>query len=360
MITKVTERDVLDGCRKTLGLADDREHIVDDILLAALLRHSAGIHCPCSRITLRAALLECLQHLSPDETPLSDRIDTIIEGLIVGGDLLELHDVTTVDPDVKGTWVFAAPPSYVVRPSGEIFLLGIVPDQDVFLPELMASRISFEGLTRVIVPGPGEDLPAELDEQGLQRLSEDAWLKSPRKEQPENLLGRFNRQLTEQPPSGAVNDLTIVDSERPVTYYRGRWVNPGDRTGIFVGRRPQDYGAPIWCLVELGVGAVVRLLDLPPTKSRWRGCDEAWHLQMAIDHCRRNPQIYRRWHEGDGVRFDFLSPLPEWSQRRFMIFGRPVPSERSLLSYRLSAEAAEIEERFLRERLWLSRMDDAG
>ena len=360
MITKVTERDVLAGCRKTLGLADNREHFVDDILLAALLRRSAGIHCPCSRITLRAALLECLQHLSLDETPLSHRIDTIIEGLIVGGDLLELHDVTTVDPDVKGTWVFAAPPSYVVRPSGEIFLLGIVPDQDVFLPESLASRISIEGLTRMIVPGPGKDLSAELDEQGLQRLSDEAWLKSPRKEQPENLLSRFNRRLVEQPPSGTVNDLEIMDPERPVTYYRGRWADPGDRTGTFVARRPQEYGAPIWCLVELGVGAVVRLLDLPLRKSRWRGCDEAWHLQMAIDHCRHNPQIYRRWHDGDGVCFDFLSPLPEWSQRRFMIFGRPVLPERSLMSYWLPAEAAEIEERFLRERLWLSRMDDAG
>ena len=360
MITEVETQEVLADCRQTLGLEGDYDGDVDDALLGALLRRGAGIHCPCSRTTLRDSLLESLRYLSPDEQSLSERIGGIIEDLIVGGDLLELNDVAIDDPDVKGTWVFAAPPGFVVRPSGSLFLLGIVPDQDAFLPQALTSRISYENLTRVIVPTPDEDLPAELCEQGLQRLSEEAWLKSPRKEQPEDMLSRFQNHLAKQPLSGTVSDIRILDPAQPVHFYRGRWTTARTQTDTFIARRPQEFGAPIWCFVELKEGTVVRLLDFPLQKSRWRGCDEAWYLQMAIDHCSHRPQLYRRRDDGDGVCLDFFSPLPKWSQRRLMIIGRPILPDRSLMSFRLAATEAETEERFLRERLWLSCAEDAG
>ena len=359
MIIKVLAGDVLTGCRQTLGLSRSQEEPIDDILLAALLRRSAGIHCPCSRATLRGSLLESLQHLSPAETSLSDRIDAIIEGLIVGGDLLELNDVAIDDPDVKGTWVFAAPPSFVVRPSGGVFLLGIVRDQDVFLPRSLALRVKHEGLTRIIASKPDEELATELFEQGLQQLSENSWLKSPKAKRPEDMLRQFKSQLSAQPPSGAVDDLQVLDPTRPVKFYSGRWTTPQNRTGTFVARRPQEFGASIWCFAELEEGTVVRLLDLPPKRTRWRGCDIAWHLQMAIDHCRHTPQIYRRLNDGDGVRLDFFSPLPEWSQRRLMIIGRPLPRDRSLMSYRIPSTEVESEEHFLQEQLWLSLTRDS-
>lgn len=359
MIHKVLAGDVLAGCRQTLSLPRSQEEPIDDVLLAALLRRSAGIHCPCSRATLRGSLLESLQYLSPAETALPDRIDEIIEGLIVGGDLLELNDVAIDDPDMKGTWVFAAPPSFVVRPSGGVFLLGIVNDQDVFLPQSLALRVKYEGLTRIIAPKPNEELATELLEQGLQQLSENSWLKSPKAQRPEDMLRRFKHQLSAQPPSGAVDDLKILDPTKPVKFYSGRWTTPQNRTGTFVARRPQEFGAPIWCFAELEKGMVVRLLDLLPKKTRWRGCDIAWHLQMAIDHCRHTPQIYRRLNDDDGVRLDFFSPLPEWSQRRLTIIGRPLPRERSLISYLIPRTEVESEEHFLHEQLWLSLTRDS-
>lgn len=359
VISDIQAEEVLAGCREILGLSAIPGTPIDDMFLASMLRRSAGIHCPCSRTTLRASLLESLQYLSQDESSLSERIDTFIESLIVGGDLLELSDVATDDQAVKGTWVFAAPPSFVIRPSGGIFILGIVPDQDVFLPQSLASRISYEGFTRVMAPEPDEDLVTELQEEGLQQLSEGAWLKSPKPEQAEDMLNRFERQLASQPPSGAVKDLQILDPTQPVNYYSKRWTATKNHTGTFVARRPQEFGAPIWCFAALKEGAVVRLLDLPLKKTIWRGCDIAWHLQMAIDHCNQNPQLYRWKHDGDGVRFDFFSPLPEWSQRRLMIFGRSVPRESSLISYWLPIDEANTEERFLQERLWLSRTHDS-
>lgn len=354
MITEIKSNDVLIGCRQTLGLSENHRETLDEVLLAALLRRSAGIHCPCSHTTLRASLLESLTYLSEGKQTLSERIDTIIEGLIVGGDLLELNDVATDDPEVKGTWVFAAPPSFVVRPSGSIFLLGIVPDQDTFLPHSLASRISYEGFTRTIVQEPDEDLVTELHEHGMQKLSESAWLKPPAAERPKAMLDKYKRKLGLQPPSSAVQDLQILDQTKLVTYYRGRWTTPRSQTGIFIIRRLQEFGAPLWCFAELAAGSVVRILDLPLRKTRWRGCDVAWHLQMAIDFCSQTPQRYRRQDVGNGVRLDFFSPLPQWAQRRLMILGRPSRPEQSLMSYWLPSTEAESEERFLQEQLWLS------
>src|SRR5262249_33559274 len=130
--------------------------------------------------------------------------------------------------------------------------------------------------------------------------------------------------------------------------------------GTFVARRPQEFGAPIWCFAALESGAPVRVLDLPSEKTRWRACDVAWHLQMAIDYHRGAPQRYRRRRTSEGICLDFFSPLPEGLERRLMIFGRPVARENSLMSYRLSAAEVETEERFLQKRLWLLRSEDSA
>ncbi|MEF2144174.1 MAG: hypothetical protein V3573_01910 [Desulfovibrionaceae bacterium] len=303
-------------------------------------------------------MLESLQHLTTDIDSLSDSIDATIEGLIVGGDLLELNDVVTDDTAVRGTWVFSAPPSFVVRPSGDIFLFGIVADQDVFLPYSLSSRIIHNGFTRTIVPESGEDLVAELQAQGLQQLSNDVWLKSPKKEAAAELLGRYERSLAVQPLAGTVADLVILDTERPPTYYRGRWTAPKKQSGSYLARRPQEFGAPQWCFVALENGLPVRFLDLPLERTRWRGCDVAWHLQMAIDYCRHAPQRYRRVAESGGIRFDFFSPLPQWAQRRLMVFGKTATRERCLISYLLPSSEAQAEARFLQERLWLLLLEE--
>ena len=360
MISQISKQAVLDGCREVLQLpVNDDGSAVDDEVLFGLVRRSAGMHCPCSRVTLRRSLLESLQYLS-DEEDLSDRIDSVIEGMIVGGDLLELHDVGVIDPEAKGTWVFAGAPSYVPRANGEVFLFGVVADQDSFLPESLTSRICVEGLARLIRPEANEDLPGRLNDLGLQRLSENTWLRSPKVEQPRSMLTRYRRNLSSQSPAGMVRDLEVLDAERPVTYYRGRWGSATGKTGMFVGRRPQEYGSAIWCCLELDAGRVDRFMDFPVKRSRWRGCDEAWHLQMALDHCRDQPQQYRVRSLDDGYRFDFFSPLPQWSERRLIMFGHRIPPDKCLMSYALSDSATIIEEQFLQKQLWLTRMEESG
>lgn len=344
--------------RKTLGLEYAEDLDISDEFLASLLRRSAGIYCPCSPATLTKSVEECLFKLTDAMDDISSRLAGLVDLLIVAGDLLELGDVSTDDDSVKGTWLFAAPPSYVSRPEGSIFLCGVVPDQDMFLPPSLSERVQYRRALRIIEAAPGEDLAAALDEHGLRQSSEASWIRAPRDETPEDLLGRYERMLDQKPPSGPIAGLQILDRAKDVRYYRGRWRAPASQTGSYVARRPQEFGADLWCFVRLEKGTLQKLTDLPLGKWRWRGCDAAWLLQLAIDHCAGHPQIYRRTDDDGKTRLDFFSPLPLWAQRRLEMLGCRAGRQKSLLSYELPAREADREEEFLKKRLWMTDIKD--
>jgi hypothetical protein len=352
-LTAVNREEVLAGCRATLGLVPRTSDALDNAFLASMLRHTAGFLCPCSGATLRAAALESLQHLT-DDSEIVSKVEDAVDGLIVGGDLLELSQVTTDDPEAKATWLFAAPPSFIVRPSGSIFLTGVVADRDTYLPQELMDRIHYDGYTRAIMPLENEDLIETLAALGLQELKQDNWLRAPKQQTARAFRDQLVTKLNAQPRSGDIPDLVILDTSRPVTHYRGRWATAKKQTGTFVARRPQEYGSPIWCLVALQDGLPIKLLDLPLPKSRWRGCDEAWRLQMAIDSSNGAPQVYTKRIDGQYVYVDFYSPLPSWAEKRLMIFGRHADANGCLLSFRVPLNELAAEEDFLKKHLWLS------
>jgi hypothetical protein len=357
VITHVSANELMSSSREALGLSGASDGIIDDAMLAASLRRAAGILCPCSLSTLVTAVLESLQYLFEEGDAMGERVAAAAEGLIIGGDLLELSQVTIHDPTAKGTWVFSAPPSFIVRPGGSIFLAGIVPDESTPLPASLNTRITYEGFARLMTPQLGENLPSVLRELGLRELSTSAWLKAPKAESAAALRDNMFRRLAEQPASGAVTNISILDPHRSVDYYSGRWVDPTHETGAYVARRPQAYGAPLWGFANLEGGTVTRFLDFPLKSTRWRGCDTAWYLQMAIDHGRETPQLYRRRMTPDGAFLDFFSPLPLWAHRRFAVLGRPAPREKCLICYWIPERELASEEAFLQERLWLARRE---
>lgn len=358
MISVVTPEDIVRYCRSLLDMQDEGQGI-DDNFLAAMLRRTAGTLCPCSRAVLRAALLENLDHLDDEPSTLPTRIEALIDDLLVVGDLLELTEVTTGEEEAKGTWVFAAPPSFVERTSGSIFLTGIVPDQDGWLPEDIRSRIVLSRGTRSIRPDEGEDLASRLTSEGLRRLPETTWLRAPKTLAPEKALSKARQQLAKEPQCAPVQGLEIIDPEAKPTYYKGRWTSPKNHSGtLFIARRPQEFGAPLWCLVEIDAGMLKRILDLPFRGYRWRACDAAWHLQMAIDSERGMPQRYKAKYCDDGTcRLIFFSPIPLWAERRLMILGKKCHAEKSLFAYEIPADEAVQEEEFLQENLWIVPVD---
>lgn len=358
VISVVEPSDLIAELRTGLVLPPTEGSAVDIPLIAALIRRAAGILCPCSRATLASTVNDSLKHLVDDPADLGDQIEEVVESLLVGGDLLELNQVAYDDPSVKGTWVFAAPPSFVDRNNGSIFLLGITRDEQTPLPQQVAERVIYDRCYRLIRYGQGETLAQTLRELGLNELSERVWLRCPREETARTTLENFSARLMSEGPSGAIEELQLLDPDTPVNYYRGRWRPAKNQTGTFVARRPHAYGAAIWGFVSVEGGRATRFLDFPfGGNLRWRGCDAAWHLQMAIDSCRGKPQRYRRRDVRQGAVLDFFSPLPLWAERRLAIVGTPAERENSLLSYFVPDEQLGSEERFVQERLWLAKQD---
>ncbi len=358
VITEISAAEVVRSSREALGLQALSADAIDDTLLAASIRRAAGILCPCSPSTLVTAVLESLQYLfESSDDDMEVRITDTVEALIIGGDLLELNQVTTDDPDAKGTWVFSAPPGFVARPGGNVFLVGIAPDEVTPLPASLNTRVICEGFARVLTPQPDENLPSILRDLGLVEISKSAWLKGPKVESATELHDSMLRRLEEQPPSGSVADISILDPTRAVDYYTGRWRTPSKESGDYVARRPQAYGAHLWGFAKLVDGIVVKFLDFPLPRTRWRGCDVAWHLQMAVDQHRGTPQLYLRRPVSTGACLDFFSPLPLWAQRRLAVLGRPAPREKCLISYSIPERELASEEMFLREHLWLAKRE---
>ncbi len=355
VIVNVSPREVLDGLRNMLDLPSDSASQLDETLLGALVRYGAGILCPCSGSRLSASVTECLKHLGIPTPECRRLVDSAIEALIIRGELLELRGDENDEWECGTIRLILAPPRFVARPSGAILLLGAVPDHATFLPRSIAKDIRYDGYLRVLDPLSDRDLRKELKTHSVQELSNADWLATPKKLSFGALIHSIEARLDAQPVAGAFGSIQILDSDQPVNYYRGRWKAPRRETGVFVARRPQEYGSPLWCVARLETGSVRRFVDLPIEDLRVRACDEAWHLQMAYDHRRGVPQRYRLERNGDRVRFDFFSPLPKWAERRLLAIGRQIPPSRCLISYSLPDSEAETEERFIRDRLWLAR-----
>ncbi|MBV8548635.1 MAG: hypothetical protein JO126_04175 [Alphaproteobacteria bacterium] len=305
--------------------------------------------------TLASRLAESLFRLTKtSQVELRDRALAMVEQLVVQGDLLELGDVTSLDPQARPSWLFAAPPGFVRRPDGSALLLGLSADEPTLLPVEMACRVQYRGAARQLLPLDGEDLGAILRQFGMIELSEALWLRHPRRETAAALIEHMQRLLAQQGPAGDIQGLSVLDPSRPAGFYKGRWREPNGLTGSYVARRPQAYGGDIWGYVQLTGGRPDIFLDLPLRGDRFRGCDAAWRLQMAIDCARSAPQTFRMDQAESGRNFHFFAPIPNWAERRFIALGSSVSPDRSLFAYWLPNAEVESSIEFLQDYLWLT------
>lgn len=339
-----------------LGLDPEALDLTTPEGLAGALRRAASYLCPCSATTLVRAVVRPLRGLVPDMEEAKELVEATLEAMISHGDVLEQPEVQDGAPTAR-VLLYAAPASFVVRQSGLVVLLGLAADQLSPLPMELEHRIQYLGHVRRLTPSsPTEDLRCELRQLGLLELSSGAWLKRPKPCTASQAVAMSDRVLDIVPPSRDIPGLLLLDPTKPVQYYRGRWTQPKAQTGRFVARRQQAYGADLWCYVHLMQGQPERMIDLPQRGSRWRGCDEAWHLQMAIDAVRGAPQGFRVTPSGDAVILEFFSPVPAWARRRWDALGEPIPRAGSLFAYRIPKAEVDEERRFMREALWLEEI----
>ena len=341
---------------RELGLDPEALDLSTPEALAGALRRAASYLCPCSAATLVRAVVRPLRGLVLDLEKAKELVEETLEGMISHGDILEQPELQDGSPTTR-VLLYAAPASFVVRQSGLVLLLGGAGDQPSPLPSELERRIQYLGHVRKLNPTSStEDLRGELRQLGLLELSSDAWLKGPVSTSASRAVATSDQALDVVPPSRDIPGLLLLDPTKPVRYYRGRWTEPKTQTGRFVARRQQAYGADLWCYVCLTNGQPERMMDLPQRGSRWRGCDEAWHLQMAIDARRSDPQRFRVMPSGDALVLQFFSPVPAWARRRWDAIGEPVPSAGSLFAYRIPKAEIEEERRFMAEALWLEEM----
>lgn len=353
MIEVVAGDDIVRAARASLGLPIDKPDL-DDPYIASALRRLAGFTCPCSPRTLVRTMVDSHHGLVSDDQEFVERVEAAIETLIDIGDLLELGDVALEGDAVKGTWIVAAPPAFTVRPSGSVFILGLSSDEQTPLPTEIRDRIDHSRAIRSIPSTLQEDLPGALRDLGLRELSSATWLRSPKAAAPQNLLEGNKMKLSVQRPAGEIPDILLLDGARRTRSYRARWTKPTTQTGYYIARRPQAYGADLWGYAEFRDGVCLKYLDLPGSATRWRGCDAAWRIQMAIDAMAGRPQQYRLRVEAGGSQLDFFSPVPSWARRRLAIIGEERDPAACLMSFFIPAREVDAEKAFLSTMLFMT------
>jgi hypothetical protein len=359
MIAVLSAAEALSKVRRSVFLPDASEGSTpSDDLLAHVTRRAVAIMAPCAAHELVRAVGQSFAGMADDAEAFAERIAGIVEDLIVYGDIIEMRESSADSwPGSKGFVLRPAPPSFVKRTDGSIAILGIAGDQITPLTAELNSRAVAHGVLRIIPATPGEDTEALLLDLGLLRFPERTWLRLPNFEAAANHVASWRQTLAAEPASTGIEGLQILDTARSPTFYKGRWVLP-DRThaGMYVARRPQRYGAPLWCLVELDNGSLRRFKDLSTRGDRLRHFDIALRIQAALDAVAGDPQRFdSSARDAQSGSLRFYSPMPSWCERHLSIVGQKKAAERCLFCFEIPTVRLDSETGFLREALWMAQ-----
>lgn len=357
-VSRLSTPDVNRIATKSLGLDEDVVDLLSPEGLCASLRRAASFLCPATPRQIVESVLEAVSPIAPSGTPSRDDLLDQLDLLISVGDLLEMR----YQSERATRLLYLGPPSYVAKGGGRYLLLGVRPFGAALVGSSLASEVRYEGHTRTVEFGAGS-ASERLATFDLHEIRREQWTKRPAAVPSGQLLDEYRQRLGTVGPSGQVDGLTLIDQFRDVRYYRGRWRDPraGD-TGEFVARRPQAYGADLWCFARLVNGDVQRFVDLPTADESAPGRDEAWRLQAALDAERGNPQVVRTRRAPGGAEddiVDFFSPVPSWAERYLGLVGLSVlRSKGSLFSYRVPTAAMVDLAAFLADMLWIRALHD--
>jgi hypothetical protein len=276
-----------------------------------------------------------------------DAIEDALDQIVSSGDALELVTTEPVS-DRSISMIFMAPPQFVEISDREIVLIGINPFVEDSLPPEIEERVTRRGIVKVLQVDPEDHSREILEQHGLISTLESDWLGLPVKRSGKSILTELDDRLDTQYFAGPLEDLTVVDPERSVKYYRGRWISGDDQSGRFIGRRPQQYGAHIWCYVSLSAEGN-RILDFPVGNHQTEGRDEAWHALLAQDHVNGHPQVATiKQVSSDTAMMLLYSPVPGWAERRWSLVGHKVSPDGALFGY-IFDDAQAIEEAIFAE-----------
>ncbi len=319
--------------------------------LSALLRRCAAFNCPCSPSTLVRTALSLLNGVRDDQQS-RDLISDLVEQLVSYGDFIESKEISGQS---KARLLYLAPPAFVEVSPERFLILGVAADDNQIIPPDLSEEIEYQGHARIVRSSDRNITRAKLITAGLTEIPSDDWLRPPTPRTASDHVGQYLTALSRSQRAGSIGEFLVLNPDTPVRYYPGRWQLVKRQTGTYVARRPQAYGAHLWSFVELAAGQLKRVIDFPVYETRWRPCDEAWHVQQAVDANRGCAQLLRvRTATDTKPIIDVFSPIPAWAQRRWDYIGTRVPSVHSLLAYKFHSTSLQSELNFARERMWLA------
>jgi hypothetical protein len=339
---------------EALGLDRTAVDVASPEALSASLRRAASFLCPTTLGSLVRAVAEVLDGLPGFTDDIKSQLEQTGEALVSSGDLLELP---VDDGGRRRRQLFLGPPAFV-HLSGTCLLIGVRPDGAPLVGDDLLKKVANESHVRFIRSTNPDIVVDMLHDEGLVELQPDQWLRAPRQSTAKEVVASYCGHLDAAGPSGDIAGVRVIDPVASVVYYSGRW-RPLKHTdsGRFIARRPQAFGADLWCFADVERGAIVKLIDLPLDAPLAPAADEAWRLQAAIDALAGTPQQVRVRVGTDGHLdiVDFFSPIPSWAQRRLDVVGTPLlRSKGALISYRVPEDEVAGEARFLEEMMWLT------
>jgi hypothetical protein len=285
------------------------------------------------------------------EDKLRERVLAAINGLMDYGDLIEISDD---DGAETRRLVALAAPAVVRISQTKLLLVGVTPEGTDPLPKELLTHRSIQGFARTLDVEDSRTVMSRLRDSGYLLITENEWGLLPAIGNSATLIDRYRKRLLEDVPVGTIEGLEILLPERKVTYYPDRWIDKNIPDGDFIARRSRRFGENAWCHVRIRNGTVTALTDLPTKDFRFRACDEAWHLQQAIDKERGTPQEFRVTDEGEqSCLFEFFSPVPLWAHRQWNLLGEHTSTKGALFSYRFPAAVADSVKHFAESRMWL-------
>jgi hypothetical protein len=351
-VMRLTAAEVVAQAERALELEHAGVSLLSPEGLSASVRRAASFLCPTTPSALRRAIEDALRGLGEPASELRSRIDETLRDLVGIGDLLVLR---IESGDIAAQQLFLGTPAFVPRESGA-FLIGVRPEGAPLIAGELAGDVAYRGHVRWITWRESDEGAAELKRERLLEISSDQWLASPRALSADVFAESFRSKMASAPAIELIDGLRVLDARRTNRYYRGRWrPATSDDTGYFVARRPQAYGADLWCLGQFDGSGRMRLVDLPIDNPLSSGADEAWRLQAALDALSDNPQVVGVQRSAGGTRLDLFSPLPSWAQRRLDLVGSPTSrGPGALFSYFVPPADADEEVAFLERLLWMA------
>jgi len=354
-VQAISQQDAIDATYNSLGIVarttDDENHTA---LLAQSLRRAIVFLAPCSFAVLCRAVSDSLAHLlnQPDNI-VRQNVEAILNELCAAGDILELYK-SDAQSSLDQTLLWAAPASYVPIDHTHVLLLGSDGDSITHVPSELLSKVEYTGALRFLRSSSTSDLLSKLQDFELYQIEADNWIRRPQDIGANSFLEPLKAKLTQS--SDHSEDIQVLSGRSQ--YYQSRWqAAQHAEDGIYIARRPQQFGSDKWCLIKNAAGRITNLLDVIPTHNRERHCDRAWHIHHALSASQSQHEVYTLQWEGRIVSVSFSFPIPSWCERFILVHGIRAEAENCLMSFVLNEGSWEVVRNLLENGLWMRQQE---